>query len=65
MKRSFLSSELYKFYLDEKNEILTYRWLESEKLNYDIGWFRAQREWNLKHRKDWLKTKNPLSIKNQ
>lgn len=35
-------------------EICRYKWLESEKLGYDIGEFRAAREWIVKYYTDWL-----------
>ena len=42
-------SELWAYFLKERDEILEYKWLESEKLAHDIGMDRAIREWLQKH----------------
>lgn len=34
-------------------EIAKYKWIESEKRGYDIGWERAQEEWMAKHFPSW------------
>ena len=39
-------------FLDERDEILTLKWIESEKAARDIGYERAIRLW-LKHRPGW------------
>lgn len=63
MRNSFEDSDLYCYCIEEKEEILKYKWLESEKRGYDIGWFRALREWKMKHQADWKKArKNPTEI---
>lgn len=36
-------------------EIMVYKWLESEKAGYDIGQNRATEEWIERHYPDWLK----------
>ena len=36
-----------------REEIEKYRWIESERLDYDIGWERAEREWRRKHAREW------------
>lgn len=40
-------------------EILKYKWIESEKAGYDIGYDKAVFDWKVKHRSDWLKSKKP------
>jgi hypothetical protein len=55
---SFYNSSLYKEFLEEKEEILKHKWLESEKKGYDIGYSAALIDWILKHRSDWRKYKN-------
>jgi hypothetical protein len=46
-------SELWEYFLDERDEILEYKWLESEKEHQDIGIDRAIREWLQKHHALW------------
>jgi hypothetical protein len=37
----------------QREEIETYRWIESEKAGRDIGWKRASEEWKRKHFVAW------------
>ncbi len=46
-------SVLYKEFLAERQEILRYRWNESEKAGYDIGFERALVDWTMKYRSAW------------
>ena len=46
-------SSLYQEFLDEREEILRHKWLESERLGYDIGFERALLDWIRKHRDGW------------
>ncbi len=48
---------LYKEFIAEKNEILKHKWIESEKLGYDIGFEKALVDWIIHHRKDWKKSR--------
>jgi hypothetical protein len=43
-------SNLYQEFLAEREEILKHKWLESERLGYDIGFERALLDWIRKHR---------------
>jgi len=43
----------YKEFLAERQEILRYRWNESEKAGYDIGFERALLDWTMKYRSAW------------
>lgn len=53
-KRDFVKkSSLYQEFLAEREEILRHKWLESERLGYDIGFERALLDWIRKHREDW------------
>ncbi|HEX9781990.1 MAG TPA: hypothetical protein VGA56_04560 [Opitutaceae bacterium] len=56
-------SSLYQEFLAEREEILRHKWLESERLGYDIGFERALLDWIRKHREDWRKSRrqNPGS----
>ena len=46
-------SNLYQEVLAEREEILKHKWLESERLGYDIGFERALLDWIRKHRDTW------------
>lgn len=46
-------SSLYQEFLAEREEILRHKWLESERLGYDIGFERALLDWIRKHRESW------------
>jgi hypothetical protein len=46
-------SSLYQEFLAEREEILRHKWLESERLGYDIGFERALLDWIRKHREAW------------
>ncbi len=46
-------SSLYQEFLAEREEILKHKWLESERLGYDIGFERALLDWIRKHRDSW------------
>ena len=46
-------SLLYKEYSAELEEILLHKWIESEKVGYDIGFERALVDWHLKYRSIW------------
>ncbi len=46
-------STLYQEFLAEREEILRHKWIESERLGYDIGFERALLDWIRKHREGW------------
>jgi len=39
---------------EEREEILRYKWLESEKAHQDIGFEKALLRWVIRHRSTWL-----------
>ena len=41
----------------EQIEILKHKWLESEKVGYDIGFESAQESWDKNHAQNWRKSK--------
>ncbi len=45
-----MNSSLYREFLAEREEILRHKWIESEKVGYDIGFERALLDWIVKHR---------------
>jgi hypothetical protein len=58
-----LRTDLYKEFLAERQEILCHKWIESEKVGYDIGFERALAllDWTLKHRLAWRQSRTVLS----
>ena len=64
-------SNLYQEFLAEREEILKHKWLESERLGYDIGFERALLDWIRKHRDTWRASRRaqlgltPASAANQ
>ena len=55
------NSTLYKEFQAERDEILKHKWIESEKVGYDIGFERALTDWNIKHRSKWRKSRQTQS----
>ena len=53
------NSTLYREFQAEREEILKHKWLESEKLGYDIGFDRALTDWIVKHRASWRRARQP------
>lgn len=51
------SSALYKKFIEERNEILKHKWLESEKAGQDIGFEKALLSWVCYHRDKWRNRK--------
>jgi hypothetical protein len=52
------NSSLYREFQAEREEILKHKWIESEKLGYDIGFERALTDWIIKHRAKWRKSRH-------
>jgi hypothetical protein len=53
-------SLLYKEYSAELEEILLHKWIESEKVGYDIGFERALVDWHVKYRSIWRAKRTKL-----
>lgn len=53
------NSTLYKEFQAEREEILKHKWIESEKVGYDIGFERALTDWIIRHRSKWRKSRQP------
>ena len=51
------NSSLYREFQAEREEILKHKWIESEKLGYDISFERALTDWIIKHRAKWRKSR--------
>jgi hypothetical protein len=54
-KPRIMNSALYQEFLAEREEILQHKWLESEKVGYDVGFERALLDWIMKYRSSWRK----------
>jgi hypothetical protein len=52
-------AEVWEFFIEEREEILKLKWIESEKAGADIGWERAIQIWTDKHRRSWVKDHPP------
>jgi hypothetical protein len=52
------NSAIYKEFLAEREEILKHKWIESERLGYDIGFEKALVDWVTKHRAQWRKERS-------
>jgi hypothetical protein len=57
------SSVLYQEFLAERDEILKHKWIESEKVGYDIGFEKALLDWIVKHRSTWRATRGRAPVK--
>ena len=51
------TSALYKKFMEEREEILKHKWLESEKVGKDIGFEKALLSWVCHHREKWRNRK--------
>lgn len=58
----FKNSALYQEFLAEREEILKHKWIESEKVGYDIGFEKALLDWIVKHRSEWRSTRHPKGL---
>ena len=60
-RATMMNSSLYREFLAEREEILRHKWIESEKVGYDIGFERALLDWIVKHRSSWRKARKQTS----
>ena len=49
----YTNSLIYREFLEEREEVLKHKWLESEKKGYDVGYSAALIDWILKYRRGW------------
>ena len=59
------NSSLYREFQAEREEILRHKWIESEKVGYDIGFERALTDWIIKHRSKWRHNRTRDSKENR
>jgi len=57
-------SSLYREFQAEREEILRHKWIESEKVGYDIGFEKALTDWIIKHRSKWRKSRQSTERQN-
>ena len=53
----FKGTQLYKDFLQERDEILKNKWFMSEREGRDVGFERALLDWVCNHREGWRKHK--------
>jgi hypothetical protein len=53
---------LYRELKAEHDEILRHKWLESEKVGYDVGFDLAMIDWTLKHSSQWHRERQDKRI---
>ena len=51
---------VWEFFLNEREEILKLKWIESQKAGQDIGYEKAIQIWMQHHRRSWVKDHPPL-----
>jgi len=49
----FMTQDIYRLFLDMKEEIFKHKWIESEKIGRDVGFEHALTDWISKHRVSW------------
>jgi hypothetical protein len=49
----FTSSSIYREFIEEREQVLKHKWLESEKKGFDVGYSAALIDWVMRHRTDW------------
>ncbi|MEZ0386512.1 MAG: hypothetical protein ACAI34_05570 [Verrucomicrobium sp.] len=57
------AAKYYEYFLEERDEILKHKWIESQKAGEDIGFERALTEWMREHRDGWRKSREKVKDK--
>jgi hypothetical protein len=52
------NTNLYKKFLEQREEILKHKWIESEKAGKDVGFEWALLDWVIYHRDRWINKNN-------
>ena len=55
---NFQKSSLYQNYKAELDEINKHKWIESEKVGYDIGFEKALLDWVMYHKKKFKEARH-------
>jgi len=61
-KTDFSTSTLYQCFLEEREEILKHKWIESEKAGKDIGFEKALLSWVRNYRESWKESHKPKTL---
>ena len=64
-RTDFSKSTLYQHFLEEREEILKHKWIESEKAGKDIGFEKALLDWMRNYRDGWKNTKKKKPHRNK
>jgi hypothetical protein len=48
---------IYKEFAAMKEEVMKHKWLESEKVGYDIGFSKALIDWTIKFKTTWFESR--------
>ena len=56
----FSKSKFYQYILEEREEVLKLKWIESQKHGHDIGYDRAWLVWVRKHQVIWQEEKKSI-----
>ena len=54
----YTNSLIYREFIEEREEVLKHKWLESEKKGYDIGYSAALINWIIEYRSCWREYRN-------
>jgi hypothetical protein len=52
----------YKEFQNMREEIMKHKWIESEKVGYDVGFQFAITDWMKNHRENWIKSKREREL---
>ena len=61
-KTDFSTSTLYQCFLEEREEILKHKLIESEKVGKDVGFEKALLSWVRNHRNAWKESHKPKTL---
>jgi len=50
------STDLYKRFTEEREQILRNKWYMSEKAGHDVGFEKALMDWVIRHRDAWVES---------
>lgn len=63
MATSTSSSDAFSNFQAELQEVMNYKWVESEKAGYDIGFEKALKQWTETLRPEWRKKRREAKAK--
>ena len=57
------ASDAFSEFQAELQEVMNYKWIESEKAGQDIGFEKALKQWTEKVRPEWRKKRRETKVK--